>query len=92
MSELLRTLWDSDPATSVFNKMNRLDRIQEKTYNEKSKTKVVKFRSGVTFKMSTLVEDINTLAGYVNGLERVLPTDMNLLSSLLFKMTNSKTF
>ena len=91
MSELLRTLWDSDPTTSVFNKMNRIDRIQEKTYNERSKTKIVKFRSGVTFKISTIVEDINTLASFVNGLKRV-SSDLNLLSSLLFKMTNSRTF
>ena len=91
MSELLRTLWDSDQTTSVFNKMNRIDRIQEKTYNERSKTKIVKFRSGVTFKISTIVEDINTLASFVNGLKRV-SSDLNLLSSLLFKMTNSRTF
>ena len=88
MSNLLRTLWDSQPSTSVFKMMNRLEETQEKTYNEKSKTKIVRFRSGVTFKMSTLVEDLNTLANFVNGLQRV-PCDSSL-SSLLFKMTNNQ--
>ena len=86
----LRTLWqalDSDKSGAVFAMMNRLERTEEKTYHDKSKTKIVRFRSGVTFKMSNIVEDLNQLAGFVNGRERV-PSLHDHLPSLLFKMTN----
>ena len=94
---LLRTVWQAgdthttDQSATVFTMMNRLDRTQEKTYHDKSKTKIVRFRSGVSFKMSNMVEDINQLAGFVNGRER-LPSGHDYLPSLLFKMTSPQSF
>ena len=57
---ILRTVWqagdtDSDKSGPVFTMMNRLGRTQEKTYHDKAKTKIVRFRSRVTFKMSNIV-------------------------------------
>ena len=91
----LRTLWQTLDSTeksgTVFTMMNRLERTQEKTYYDKSKTKIVRFRSGVTFKMSNIIEDINQLAGFVNASERVASVHEHL-PSLLFKMTSPKSF
>ena len=89
---ILRTVWDSsNSSNSVFNMINRLDKTQEKTYKDKSKTKIVKFRSGVTFRMTSIVDDLNLLAEFVHGLRRV-ECHSSQLSSLLFKMTDSKSF
>ena len=88
---LLRTVWADSDTSSVFNMMSRLDRTQEKTYNDKAKTKTVKFRSGVTFKMSSILEDINLLAGYVNG-RLTVECQESQMSSLMFKMTDVTHF
>ena len=92
---ILRSVWqagDNNKSGTVFTMMNRLDRTQEKTYQDKSRTKIVRFRSGVSFKLANMVEDINQLAGFVNGRERVASSVHNHLPSLLFKMTEPKSF
>ena len=68
--------------------MDRLDKVGVRS---QPNSKVVRFRSGITFKISTIVDDLNTVAGFVNG-ERVVDEDVEAISALLFKMSSPSSF
>ena len=68
--------------------MDRLDKAGVRT---QPSSKVVRFRSGVTFKTSTIVDDLNMLTDFVNGVKSV-DGDVGAISALLFKMTSPTCF
>ena len=89
---LLRTHWlhscCMQEQGSCWKMMERLDKAGVRT---QPSSKVVRFRSGVTFKTSTIVDDLNMLADFVNGVKSV-DGDVGAISALLFKMTSPTCF
>ena len=85
---LLRTHWlhscNMQEQGSSWKIMDRLDKVGVRS---QPNSKVVRFRSGVTFKTSAIVDDLNTVAGFVNG-ERAVDEDVGAIAALLFKMTS----
>ena len=68
--------------------MSRIEKISRRENDER---KVVKFRSGVTFKMESVIKELNSLAKYVNASDDCRNINSAFMS-ILFKMSNPNSF
>ena len=68
--------------------MDRMDKVGARS---QATNKVFRFRSGVTFKTSNIVDDLNLLAAFVNGVKSHVE-NVGAVSALIFKMTNPTSF
>jgi len=86
---VLRTHWQHSAETEVNNVQiawRMMDRLDKTVVKSQPGNKAIRFRSGISFRMSQLVDDLNTVVTYVNGQKTLVTTIA--LSSLLFKMSS----
>ena len=89
---LFRTHWlHSCHMQDQGNSWKMMDRMDKVGARSQATNKVFRFRSGVTFKTSNIVDDLNLLAAFVNG-DKSHVENVGAVSALIFKMTNPTSF
>ena len=89
---LFRTHWlHSCHMQDQGNSWKMMDRMDKVGARSQAPIKVFRFKSGVTFKTSNIVDDLNLLAAFVNG-EKSHVGNIGAVSALIFKMTKPTSF
>ena len=89
---LFRTHWlHSCDMQGLGNPWKMMDKMDKVGVRSQTPSKVFRFRSGVTFRTGSVVDDLNLLTEYVNG-EKFLKDNTGIYSAIIFRMTSPTSF